>query len=126
MAKVALFGVHRLWEDWLGIAAGILIGLSPWLADTMGSSAVMWNATIVGTLVFGLAALELVDLRRWEEALEMALGLWLIASPFVFGYAGTALMYWHLVLGAAVAVLAILELMQDWKASDRELAQHGK
>jgi hypothetical protein len=40
-------------------------------------------------LVFGLAELEYVSLQRWEEAGELALGLWLIASPFTFGYAGT-------------------------------------
>jgi hypothetical protein len=125
MTKVSLFGVHRLWEDWLSIVAGVLIGLSPWLSGAMSSSAVMWNTTIVGALVIGLAALELVDLRRWEEGLEMVLGVWLVAAPFVFGYAGTALMYWHLALGVAVIILAFMELTQDWKASDGELAQHG-
>jgi hypothetical protein len=51
----------------------------------------------------------------------------LIVSPFIFGYAeaGT-LRYWHFVLGALVALLAVVELWQDWKLSDEELAQHGQ
>jgi len=52
--------------------------------------------------------------------------LWLIASPFVFGYADAGtLRYWHFVLGFAVVLLAVLELRQDWELSDDELAHHS-
>jgi len=81
------------------------------------------NATVVGILVFALGASEFLDLRRWEEGLEAACGLWLIASPFTFGYATTGILrYWHFVLGATVVVLAVLELRQDWKLSDAGVA----
>ena len=61
-----------------------------------------------------------------RRAGELALGLWLIASPFIFGFAGTGeLRYWHFILDAVVALLALLELWQDWTLSDKELAQHG-
>jgi hypothetical protein len=68
-----------------------------------------------------------MDLRRWEESLELLFGLWLMASPFVFGYAGGSemLMIWHLAIGGIVVLLAILELWQDWTKSDRDLAAHG-
>jgi hypothetical protein len=60
------------------------------------------NATIVGILVLALGASEFLDLRRWEEGLETACGLWLIASPFILGYADAGMLrYWHFVLGAA-------------------------
>ena len=86
----------------------------------------MWNAMLVGVLVFSLAAIELVDLHRWEETGEIVCGLWLIASPYIFGYAGTDLLrYRHFGLGAVVALLAAIELWQDWRLSDRELARHG-
>lgn len=127
MAGIRLFNVHRTWEDWVGMVIGVLIGLSPWLAGQQDNQAVMWNAVIVGALVIALAALELVDLRRWEEAGEIACGLWLTASPFIFGYADAgALRYWDFVLGAVVVVLAVVELWQDWKLSDKELAKHGQ
>ena len=81
---------------------------------------------IVGIIVLALGAAEFLDLRRWEEGLEIACGLWLIASPFVFGYANAdTLRYWHFILGAAVVLLAVLELWQDWKLSETELAQHS-
>jgi hypothetical protein len=127
MAGFRILNIHRNWEDWLGMLLGVVIGLSPWLANEMTSSAVMWNAVVLGALVIGLASLELVALQRWEEAGEAVCGAWLVASPFVFGYAAAgALRYWHFVLGAAVVVLALLETWQDWKLSERELAQHGR
>jgi hypothetical protein len=127
MSGIRSFNVHRSWEDWVSMLIGVLIGISPWLADQQHDQSVMWNAVVVGALVLGLAQLEYVSLQRWEETGEIACGLWLIASPFTFGYdeAG-ALRYWHFVLGATVVLLAALELWQDWTLSDEELAQHGQ
>ncbi len=132
MSGIRFFNVHRPWEDWVSMLIGVLIGFSPWLAEQQHDQAVMCNAVLVGALVFGLAQLEYVSLHRWQaygeigeisEISEIACGLWLMASPFTFGYAEAgALRYWHFALGAIVALLAALELWQD----DKELAQHGK
>jgi len=125
MEGIRLFNVHYGWEDFLSMALGALIVLTSWLVGG-GSEIVAVNAAIVGLLVLALGASEVVDLRRWEESLETACGLWLIASPFVFGYANTGtLRYWHFVLGFAVVLLAVLELRQDWGLSDDELAHHS-
>jgi hypothetical protein len=76
-------------------------------------------------LVFGLAQLEYVALQRWEEVAEIALGLWLIASPFIFGYSGDDMLrLWHATLGGIVVLLGALQLWQDWRLSDQELAKH--
>ncbi len=126
MAGLPLFNIHRSWEDWLGMLLGLVVGLSPWLADQQGNQIVNWNAVIVGGLILALAAMELSGLQRWEESAEAAAGLWLIVSPFLFGYAGGgALWLWHVILGAIVVVLAAIELWQDWKLSDEQLAHHG-
>ena len=126
MAGIRLFNVHRTWEDYAGIVLGVVIALSPWLAGQQDNQVVNWNSGLVGILVLALAALELVDLRRSEEVGEIALGLWLIASPFIYGYVESPLAIWQFVLGAMVVLLAALELWQDWKLSNKELAQHGQ
>jgi hypothetical protein len=127
MSGTQFFKVHRSWEDWVSMLIGLLIGFSPWLAEQQGDQAVMWNAILVGAVVLVLAQLEYVSLQRWEEIGEIVLGLWLIASPFVFGYAEAGpLRYWHFVLGAFIVLLAAWELWQDWRLSDKELAQHGQ
>ena len=126
MSSIGFFNVHRSWEDWISMLVGVLIGLSPWLTGQQDNPAILGNALLVGLLVFGFAQLTYVSQLRWEEIGEIACGLWLIASPFTFGYAESgALRYWHFLLGAAVVLLAALELWQDWKLSEKELAQHG-
>jgi O-antigen/teichoic acid export membrane protein len=123
----AVFKVHHTWEDWVGMALGVVIGFSPWYTGQQGDAVVSWNAVIVGALVLALAALELAGLQRWEEVCEIVCGLWLVASPFMFGYIGAGTLgYWHFVLGVLVALLAAWELWQDWKLSDKELARHGE
>ena len=125
MANVKFFNAHPDWEDYLDMLLGVLIVLSPVFAGYEVASAVMINAGIIGVLVLALASFELLDLRRWEEILELLCGLWLIASPFMLGYANGALMIWHMALGAIVALLAVAELWQDWRLSDQDLAAHG-
>ena len=64
-------------------------------------------------VLFG--TLEMIRLRRLEEVAQFACGLFLIASPFGFGYADMGrLATWHFVLGAVVILLAVFELWQDW------------
>jgi len=127
MSGISFLKTHRPWEDWVGMLIGVLIGISPWFAEHQYDQAVIWNAVLVGVLVLGLAQLEYVSLQRWEETAAIALGLWLIASPFTFGYAEAGpLRYWHFVFGAVVVLVAVLELWQDWRLSDKELSQHGQ
>jgi hypothetical protein len=127
MSGFRFLNIHRPWEDWASMLLGVLIGLSPWLAGQQQDQAVVWNAFLIGALVLGLAQLEYVSLQRWEEVGEIACGLWLMVSPLIFGYADAGeLRIWHIVLGGTVALLAALELWQDWRLSENELAQHGQ
>ena len=126
MSGIRLFNVHYLWEDILSMGLGALIVLTSWMFGDAGTQGVATNAAIVGILVLALGSSEFLALRRWEEGLEIACGLWLVASPFVFGYANAGtLRYWHFILGAVVVLLAVLELWQDWKLGDDQLAQHS-
>ncbi len=119
--------VHHEWQDWLSMLLGVVVGISPWLAGQQDNMVINWNAFLIGAVIVALGALEAIALSRWEEGAEIAAGLWLLVSPFVFGYANAGpLRYWHFVLGAAVMLLGALELWQDWKLSDKKLAKHGQ
>jgi SPW repeat len=134
MSDFGFLKTHRTWEDWLGMLLGVLIVMSPWFpmqADheivDAERSFIILNAFTVGLLVFGLAQLEYVALQRWEEVAEIILGLWLIASPYIFGYSADGLLrFWHCSLGGAVVLIATLQLWQDWDLSEQELAKHGQ
>jgi|SRR5882757_7257288 len=134
MSDFRFFNTHRPWEDWFGMLLGLLIMVSPWfpiqasqdVVDT-GRSYLILNTFVVGILIFGLAQLEYVALQRWEEAGAVAIGLWLIASPFMFGYsADHVLTIWHAILGGLAVLLGALQLWQDWNLSDQELAKHSQ
>jgi hypothetical protein len=106
---------------------GVLVVITPVFAGKDGNDAAMFNAALVGVVISALAAFEFVDLRRGEEVAEFACGTWLMVSPFVFDYASAGqLRFWHFALGAVVALLAVLELWQDWKLSAADLAKHGR
>jgi hypothetical protein len=113
---------------------GVLIVLSPWFPTqsdhelvTGDRSYVLLNTITIGFLVFGLAQLEYIALQRWEQVAEIMLGLWLIASPYMFGYHADGLLrFWHSSLGGLVVLLAALQLWQDWDLSDQEMLQHGQ
>ncbi len=134
MSDFRFFDTHRTWEDWCGMLLGLLIALSPWLPTQTGHelapadrSYVILNTITVGILVFGLAQLQYIALQRWEEVAEIMLGLWLIASPYVFGYFGDGMLrFWHSSLGGLVVLLAALQLWQDWELSDQEMLKHGQ
>jgi hypothetical protein len=126
MTGIRLFNIHYIWEDCVSMALGVLILLTSWMVQDVGSQIVAINAVIVGILVLALGMSEFLDLRRWEEGLETACGLWLLASPFIFGYADAGtLRFWHFALGAGVVLVAVLELLQDWKLHNADLRHHS-
>lgn len=127
MMHIRVFGAHREWEDWLSMWFGMLTALSPWISGQTDSEAIIFNAVVVGVMVFVLGEFEAADLHRWQEGGEIALGSWLGASPFIFGYSTDGVLrFWHFVLAAAIVILAIVELWQDWNLSNEELAEHDK
>ena len=134
MSDFGFFRTHRTWEDWCGMLLGLLIALSPWFptqqgheAADAGRSLVILNTVMVGIIVFGLAQLEYVSLQRWEEVAAIVAGLWLMLSPYLFGYHVDGLLrFWHSGLGALVVLLSTLQLWQDWELSDRDMLQHGQ
>ncbi len=114
---------HPAWEDWTGFGLGVLIILTPYLADRIVNNTVQLATTAIGLLILLAAFIERMQVlesaeepaREWEEVLEALLGAALIGMPFFFGYAeaGT-LRYWHFALGAIVFLLAIIELRRDY------------
>ena len=133
MSDFRFFKTHRSWEDWLGMLLGVLIVLSPWFPTQASPEIagdrnyVILNTFTVGVIILSLGQLEYLALQRWEEVAEIVLGLWLIASPYMFGYSGDGLLvFWHSSLGGLVVLLAALQLWQDRDLSDQEMLKLGQ
>lgn len=101
------------WEDMVNAVLGGGLFLMSWILD-LGSAAAAWNATIVGLAIVALALTAIERFATWEEWLNLALGAWVFASPWVFGLTGmTAIAWGHWLIGLVVAALALWEL---WEA----------
>ena len=108
---------HRAWEDWLGIGLGLVIMLAPWVVSEISNQAAVVNAALAGLAVLMLAELDLVKVRRWAEVGQLACGIWVAASPFIFGYGEAGMLRaWHIVAGLLVVLIAAMELWQQSKA----------
>jgi len=103
---------HRPWEDWLLLALGGLILLSPLFSDRGYRGPPAASALIVGLIMIFVAELEIVALARWEEIINLICGAWIMAAPLVLKYSGP-LRSWHFGLGGLVVIITIFELWQD-------------
>lgn len=132
MSDFGFLNTHRTWEDWCGMLLGALIVVSPWFpiyeeAVTAGHQTLILNTVVIGLAVFCLSQLEYVALQRWQEVITLMVGLWLVVSPYVLGYSGAGfLRVYHTSLGAVVVLLGVLQLWQDWGASDEDMLKHGR
>ena len=101
----------------LGLA--IFLCLSPWLfSRANGTAAIDLRASGAAIALLSLAAMA--AFAAWEEWANLLLGLWLIASPWMLGFAHTRAMHFSIAVGAAVAFLAALELWLAYEAAHPE------
>jgi hypothetical protein len=132
MSDFSFIKTHRTWEDWCGMLLGALIVASPWFpiqdhSPIVERQTMILNTVAIGLVVFGLSQLEYVALQRWQEVATILVGLWLIVSPYVFGYSGEGfLRIYHTSLGAVAVILGALQLWQDWDLSDQDMLKHGQ
>ncbi len=109
-----MFKRNLMLIDGINLILAIALVLSPWvLAFPAGT--VSYNAIVAGAAIGVVAVWALVAYAQWEEWVNLIVGAWVAASPFVLGFASTTNAMWtHVVIGLAVALLAAVEL---WIAS---------
>jgi SPW repeat len=95
--------------DVANLILGAVLFFSPWMFQFDAGRA-SENATIAGIVIAVLAIAALAAFAVWEEWLNLIVGLWVLVSPWVLGFQGTTAMTVQVVIGAAVAILAAIEL----------------
>lgn len=104
------------WTNWTNaklcdvanLILGAVLFVSPWMFG-FEVGKVSQNAMATGLVIAILAIAALAAFAVWEEWLNLIVGLWALVSPWVLGFQGTAMTV-HVLIGAAVAVLAAVEL----------------
>ena len=89
---------------------GIWLLLSPWALWFEKDATAMHNAVALGALIILVELLELSFFRGWEEWINVALGAWLIISPWALGLSNAAARINFTVVGVLVLALAAHEL----------------
>ena len=99
------------WEDWANLVLGIWLLVSPWLLPGAGEEQVaMENAVAIGFLLVLAQVATLVSFRTWEEWGNVALGAWLVISPWVLGIASPTFQANFVIVGALVLAMSLYEL----------------
>lgn len=102
------------WQDPVNALVGGCLILSPWTLGFQSETAAMANAVVIGVALIAVALGAILVPRAWEEWTEFALGLWLIASPWVLGFALLReARLGAVIAGVVVAALALWTLMTD-------------
>jgi hypothetical protein len=114
------------WQDWAAL------GLGPWLfaapffmpyGPLTGLAA--WNSSVVGAAVTISAAWVLWSARKWQEAVNLALGLWLIVAPFPLGFhASLETAAWSQIAVGVLLVASAIWALVARSSSPGEPAHH--
>lgn len=106
--------LHREWPlDLYNLLLAMFLFLSPWLLVHASGTATMdlWAS---GAAIAVLSLAAMAAFASWEEWANLLLGIWLIVSPWLLGFAHTSAMHYSISVGAAVAFLAALELWLEY------------
>ena len=105
--------------DVVNLALGAFLFLSPWIFGFTSGIAIH-TSWVAGTAICIVAALSIGDLFgtvslsgffEEEEWINLSIGLWLVACPWIIGMSGdTAATQVHVLVGLVVAAIAGVEL----------------
>lgn len=104
----------RRWQDQLILLVGLWLFISPMVFGYAPESAPALNAYIAGLIMAILAACDLYKTYMWAVVLNVIVGAWVVASPWLVGtVADRGMTISLLASGLATAVLGLWELRSD-------------
>jgi SPW repeat len=102
--------------DLYNLLLAVALLSAPWLF-TLTNSVGRLDLWVSGAAIATVSLAALLAFARWEEWANLLLGLWLIASPWLLGFAHTRAMHFSIAIGCVVAFLALLELWLVYEAT---------
>lgn len=102
------------WQDPVNALLGAWLILSPWILRLQDNRIAMADFIVVGVLLLATALGAIWLPRAWEEWTAAALGVWLMVSPWILGFAGSTLAVQVAIFtGLAAVVLTLWVLATD-------------
>ena len=100
------------WEDWCSWLLAIWLCISPGVLSFGGDGIATSAAVFTGFLLICTEIVTLSTFRPWEEWLNVVLGAWLIAAPWLLHLPSAAVTTNFTIVGILVAGMALYELSQ--------------
>jgi hypothetical protein len=106
---------QRRWQDGINAVLGLWMFASPTiLGFAVAGSPATRAAWVLGLAILVFAGIAVYMPKAWEEAINVLLGICLIASPWALGYADQARpMTNAVVVGVLVTALALWAMLTD-------------
>jgi hypothetical protein len=105
---------RRKVQDWVNLVLAVVLFISPWVLGFVSTGAAAWNAWAVAIVIGALAIAAITAFAVWEEWINLLLGLWLIASPWVLHFSMDRRPMWSfVVLGIIAAVVSAWSLWEN-------------
>jgi len=102
------------WQDPVNAVLGVCLIGAPWALGFQAETAAVANSAVIGLALLASPLAAIVLQRVWEEWVELALGLWLIASSWVLGFSAVSMARTLTIgTGIVVAALAVWVLLVD-------------
>jgi hypothetical protein len=105
--------------DLYNILLAVVLFSSPWFFAHASRTADL-DLRLSAAAIICLSLAAMIAFSTWEEWINLALGLWLVVSPWLLGFAHTRAMHLSIGIGAAIAFLAGLELWLRYEVARGE------
>lgn len=109
------------WQDWANVLLGCWLAVSPWQLEYTLNKAATTNTCGLGAalIVFNvISACRILD--EGQEILNVLFGVWLICSPYVFGFAADKEPTVNALAGGVIVVVLAIWQIHDAVRSGRK------
>jgi SPW repeat len=119
----------KRWQDWVNGILGLWMFVSPWMVGfAEGNNPAARTAWLLGAAIIVFAGIAVYMPKAWEEALNIILGLCLLASPWALSYTDQPKPTSNAVLiGLLVTLFAVWAMVMDTRVQkwwhDRRLTR---
>jgi hypothetical protein len=110
------------WESWCSWLLAIWLCISPGPLEYGGDQIATYAAVLTRFVLICTEIVTISAFRLWEEWINIFIGCWLIAAPWIFHFTSSSATTNFVIVGLLVAILALYEL---WRGAVEKQLEHG-
>lgn len=114
------------WQDWVNVILGAWLVISPWVLNFADNEVAARTAWALGAAIAVFAGIAVYMPKAWEEAVNILLGLGVLASPWALAFADHPIATTNAaIVGVLVVAFGIWAMLRDtdfqkWRDQHRQ------